>query len=114
MLIFTSLFGYLEWGKDSHSFLFQVEFEVFSQFFTNPASVPHPFILVPLFGQVLILVTLFQSNPSKILTYIGMACLGLLLGLMFFIGLWGFNFKILISTLPFTVTVILVIRNFSK
>lgn len=114
LLVITSLFGFLEWGNDNSSFLFQAEAEVFRKLFTNPTSIIHPFIMLPLFGQVLILVTLFQSNPSKTLTYIGIACLGLLLGLMFFIGIWDLHWKILFSTLPFFLTVFLVVRNFRK
>ena len=114
LLVITSLFGYLEWGKDNHTFLFQAEGEVFSQFFTNPGSVIHPFVLLPILGQVILVSTLFQTKPSKILTYTGIACLGLLLGLMFFIGIWDLHWKILFSTLPFFLTVFFVIRNFRK
>ncbi len=104
LLIIFSLFGYLECGKDNKSFLFQEEYEVLCKLFSNSESVIHPFIIIPLLGQILLLVTLFQKRPGKILTYISIACLGLLLGFMFFIGILGMRFKILISTIPFLVT----------
>ncbi|HMS50819.1 MAG: hypothetical protein IPI59_05300 [Sphingobacteriales bacterium] len=101
LLIISSLFGYLEWGAGNKTFLFEGEYEVLSKLFTDPKSVVHPFTLLPLLGQILLLLTLFQKNPSKTMTYVGIACLGVLLGLMFFIGIMALNFKILISTLPF-------------
>lgn len=110
LLIVTSLIGYLEWGTDNHSFLFQGEYEVLTNLFTHPESAAHPFTLFPLFGQILLFITLFQRKPSSTLTYIGIVCLGLLLGFMFFIGLLGWKIKILCSTLPFLIVAILDIR----
>lgn len=114
LLIITSLFGYLEWGRDNSSFLFQMEYLIFIQLFENIKSVIHPFILLPILGQILLLVTIFQKMPNKMLTYIGMGFLGLLLGLMFLIGILGLNFKIILSTLPFILTSIMVILNYKK
>lgn len=104
LLILTSLVGYLEWGAGNSSFLFQAEYEVLRKLFTDPLSAVHPFTLIPLLGQVLLLATMFQKKPSRWLTIIGIVCLSLLLLLMFLIGLISFNFKILLSTVPFMVT----------
>ncbi|MBI1306725.1 MAG: hypothetical protein GC181_08935 [Bacteroidetes bacterium] len=106
-LILTSLLGYLEWGEDQHQFLFQTEGLILSKLFTSPKEVIHPFVLIPLFGQLILLITLFQKNPSKWLTYLGMFSLAVLLGFMLFIGLLGFNAKIILSTLPFVTTCVL-------
>lgn len=114
LLIITSLFGYLEWGKDNSAFLFQTEYEIITKLFTEPASVMHPLVVLPLLGQLLLLITLFQKEPGKWLTFIGMACIGLLLGLMFFIGIIGPDIKILASTVPFMVTAIFVVLGFRK
>lgn len=108
-LIVTSLFGYLEWGTDNRMFLFQGEWEVFGKLVSDPVAAAHPLTLLPLFGQIVLLVTLFQKEPSKILTLIGLVCLSLLLLLMFFIGLISLNFKILLSTMPFIVSGVFVI-----
>lgn len=110
-LVFTSLIGYLEWGTNSKMFLFQGEMEILSKLFSDPDSVIHPFTLLPLFGQILLLVTLAQKEPNKILTYIGLGCIGLLLAFMFVIGLISFNYKILLSTIPFLITAVLTIRH---
>ena len=114
LLIVTSLLGYLEWSGDSYTFLFQAEAEILYKLFTNPSSVVHPFILLPLIGQILLLITLFQKSPSKILTYVSIAGLGLLLGFMFIIGLISLNYKIIISTISFLVVAVLTIINLRK
>lgn len=112
LLIITSLFGYLEWGGNSHSFLFQAEGEIFSKLFTNPNAVLHPFTLLPMIGQLLLVITLFQKTPSKILTYISIGGLGILLAFMFIIGIISLNFKIILSTIPFIIIATVTILNF--
>jgi uncharacterized protein YacL len=114
LLIITSLIGYLEWGVDSHSFLFQAEAQIFSKLFTNPISTLHPFTVLPMLGQLLLVVTLFQKTPSKTLTYISIGSLGLLLGFMFVIGLMSLNYKITISTIPFIIVSVIAIRHYRK
>lgn len=104
LAVLTLLFGYLEWGGGNAVFLFQAEWEVLRKLFSDPVSAAHPFTLIPLMGQVLLLITLFQREPSRWLTYIGLASLGLLLLMMVLVGVLGSNFKILLSTLPFLVT----------
>lgn len=101
-----SLIGYLEWSENHHLFLFQAEADIFSKLFTDPKSVVHPFILLPIMGQMVLLITLFQNKPNTLLTYISIGGLGILLGFMFVIGLVGFHFKILCSTIPFLVIAI--------
>ena len=110
LLIVTSLLGYLEWGKGHQMFLFQAESEIFAKLLNQPGSVLHPFILFPFLGQLLLIITLFQKKPGKILTFTGIAGIGLLLGLMFVIGCLGLKFKILLSTLPYLFLAVLTIR----
>lgn len=113
-LILTSLFGYLEWGVDSRMFLFQGEIEVLTKLYQDPLAAAHPFTLLPLFGQLILLITLFQKTPGKILTFLGLGCLSVLLLFMFLIGLISLNYKILLSTVPFIVTGILTIIEMRK
>ena len=114
LLIVTSLLGYLEWGGGNNILLFQGEADIILKLFTNPKSVAHPFILMPLLGQLLLLLTIFQKTPSRILTYIGIGSLGLLLGFMFIIGIISMNFKILLSTIPFLITAIYTVLYLRK
>lgn len=111
LLILTSLAGYLEWGKDNALFLFQAEMEVIVKLVADPASAAHPFTVLPMVGQLILLITLFQRSPGKWLTFIGMAGLGLLLGFMFIVGLMGLNYKIMLSTLPFLITSFLTLQH---
>jgi len=110
LLILTSLAGYLEWGRDQSMFLFQMEAELFAKALREPGSVIHPFTVLPVLGQLALLWTVFQRTPSRLLTYAGMAGLGLLLGLMFVIGLMTGNMKILASTAPFLVVAVITVR----
>ena len=68
LLIVSSLFGFLEWGRNYKMFLFQLEAEIVTKFFKDPISVLHPFTILPFLGQVILLITLFQKSPSKLLT----------------------------------------------
>jgi hypothetical protein len=113
ILVLTSLIGYLEWGNNQR-FLFQVEGEILSKLFSDPVSVLHPFTILPLAGQIILIITLFQKKPGKALTLIGIAALGLLLGLMFFIGIIDVNWKILLSTIPFWLVAVITIRHHLK
>lgn len=114
LLLISSLFGYLEWGKTNRLFLFQAEAEIILKAIDNPISMMHPFVLLPLFGQILLLITLFQSTPNRTLTFIGIGTLTILLGFMFVIGLMSLNGKIICSTIPFLVLTILTIRYHIK
>lgn len=114
LLIISSLFGYLEWGGNNHQFLFQAEAGIIYKFFSEPSSVLHPFVLLPLFGQILLLITLFQKTPNKRLTYIAIGCLGILLAFMFVIGILSFNLNIIISTIPFLVLAVYTILYYKK
>lgn len=110
-LIITSLIGYLEWGTDSHMFLFQGEGEILAKLISDPLSVAHPFTLLPLFGQIILLITLFQKKPGRVMTFIGVASLGLLLGFILVIGIISLNYKIFLSTLPFVITAVLTVKE---
>jgi hypothetical protein len=114
LLILTSLIGFLEWGKDSKMFLYQAEAEIISKLFTDPVSVLHPFTILPLAGQIVLFITLFQHKPNKTLTFISIGGIGLLLVLMFVIGILSLNFKILLSTIPFLVTAFFTVHYHRK
>ncbi len=113
LVLLTSLIGFLEWGKTNRLFLFQAEAEIILKMVKNPSSALHPFVLLPLFGQLLLLFTLFQSKPNKTLTVIGIASLSLLLGFMVVMGALSLNLKIICSVIPFLVTVVLTVRHYT-
>lgn len=110
VLLLSSFFGYLEWGNNQHSFIFQIEAELFLKARDHAEGFTHPLILIPLLGQLIILYTLFQKRPSRILSLIGLTCLCIFLLFLFFIGLMTTNLKIIFSTLLFIITSIFVIK----
>jgi hypothetical protein len=101
LLIIFSGIGYLEWGGNQSIFLFQAEFEIITKLCTNPISVIHPFTILPIIGQFLILYAIIKPPFNPKIMYTGIGLLSILLGFMFIIGCISVNYKILISTLPF-------------
>ncbi|MCA0238861.1 MAG: hypothetical protein LCH81_20980 [Bacteroidetes bacterium] len=112
LLLVTSLFGYLRWGGGNSTFLFEAEAEVFKKMFSNWSEVIHPFTILPLLGQALLLITIFQRTPGKMLTYISIGCLGILLCFICLVGLLARDVKVVLSTIPFLTTAVLTIRNY--
>lgn len=109
-LILTSLIGYLEWGGGNHQFLFQIEYELIFGALKDLNNFKHPFVLLPMLGQVLILITLFQKTPGRTLTFIGLTCMSLLMLFILLVGVLGVNLRVILSTIPFVITGILVLR----
>jgi len=106
LLVLTSPVGYLEWGGNNHLFLFQAELDIVLKLMNDPTSVMYPFILLPLIGQIILVATVFQQKPNKVLTYTGIGCLEILLVFMFIIGTMSVNFKILLSSIPYLIVAI--------
>lgn len=109
-VILTSLAGYLEWGGGNSVFLFQAEAELLAKAIGDPTAVIHPFTVLPVLGQLALLITLFQQTPGKRLTYSGIGGIGLLLALMFVIGVIDLNLKIVASTVPFLAMSVVTVR----
>lgn len=109
-LLLTSLIGYLEWGGGNSEFLFQIEYDLIFGALKDPNNFKHPFVLLPMLGQALILITLFQKTPGRTLTLIGLACMSLLMLFILLSGVLGMNVRVVLSTLPFVITGIFVVR----
>jgi hypothetical protein len=114
LLIFTSLFGYTEWGSNHHAFIFEMEKELLVHFISEMGAFSHPLILIPLIGQLLLILTLFHKEPNKKLTFIGLGCLSLIILMFLFAGILSTNFKIIGSTIPFFVVAIITVRSYRK
>ena len=111
LLIVTSLFGYLEWGVDSHTFLFQAEADVLVKLVNTPGDVLHPLTILPILGQIALLVSLFQKDPNRILTWFGLGAIGILFLFILLSGLLGKHVLVAMSTAPFLITALLVIKE---
>lgn len=113
-LLLSSLVGYLEWGKDNSAFLGEMEFHILSEIDGLTDGLTHPFVIIPMVGQLLLIVTLFQKTPSKVLTLTGLVCLSMIMVFIFFIGLMSMRLPIALSAVPFIVSGITVIYNIRK
>jgi len=113
MLIF-SLFGYLEWGKGSSTFLFQAEAEVLQKLLVSPMEALHPFTVLPLLGQILLLVALLRSPENRKIIYTGIFFLSALPAFMLLIAALSMNIKIFLSVTPFFLCVYLYFRAIKK
>ncbi len=111
LLIVTFQFGYMEWGGGNSSFIYQAAAAIIRNAGDDPGAFLHPFIIIPLGGLVLLLVTVFQKKPSRRLTLIGLGSLSVLMLFLFLIGLISLNTKILLSTIPFLVIGVFVLCN---
>lgn len=101
VLFLSTFFGRLEWGTDQQSFLGLIEWEIISKLWSDPVSVLHPFVILPLVGQLLLLIIILKSKSPYWLLVVAVSGLGLLYLLMFFIGIISLRWNILLSTIPF-------------
>lgn len=107
-----SLIGYLEWGGGNTAFLIEAEIVALTKIFSDPISVLHPLTVLPLLGQLLLLLALFLKHENKILTLLGIGGIGILILLIFFIGCIDLNFKMIFFTLPFLITSGMIVKHF--
>lgn len=114
LLLLSSLIGYLEWAGGNNGFLFELEALVLQKLWSDPMAVLHPFTILPMLGQVLLLVTLFQKKPSKALFISGLVCLSTIMVLLFVIGLLTMKWKIIACSLPFLITAVAAVLNLRK
>lgn len=114
LVILSSLIGYLEWGGNNSAFLFEAETELILRSFSDPASVLHPLTILPMAGQTMLGITVFQHNPSYRLSYWGIAGLGLLITLISINGLISLSLKIFCSTLPFMMCALFALSAIKK
>ena len=110
LLIITSLLGYLQWGDDMHTFLFQAEVDVLIKLVTAPQEMAHPLVILPLLGQIILVFSLFRKKTSLWLIYLGAGFLALLLAIVLLSGVLGGHFLTALSTLPFFAVLALRVR----
>lgn len=113
-VVLSSLIGYLEWGQGYSTFLFQGEYEVLGQMLKNPKAGAHPFVLLPMLGQLLLILAALQVKTGKWFVYGGILSIGILLLFIFVIGIASLNWRITLSTIPFFACSVLAIRQLRK
>ncbi|MEY8847581.1 hypothetical protein AB9K26_02130 [Psychroserpens sp. XS_ASV72] len=111
LAILASLLGYMEWGQNNTAFVLEAEYQIIKGLFTDITSVIHPLTIIPLIGQLLLMFALFQKSPSKRLIYFGLIAIGILYIILLLVGLIAMRFTTILSTLPFFIILILLIRQ---
>lgn len=104
LLFLFSFAGYLEWGNGQTEFVLVTEFKVLKSLFTNPSEVVHPLTLIPLAGQLILLLSLFLKHPGKWIIYIGGSAIAILYIIIFTAGVLSLNYKMILSSFPFVLT----------
>ena len=100
LILLSSLIGYLEWGGGNSGYLFSLEYDLIRKGMSSN-ELMHPFILLPLVGQILLLVSMFY--PKRALVITGILLLSVIMLMILLVGLLSMNFKIILSALPFLV-----------
>lgn len=110
LLLLSFQFLYLEWAGGNKMFVFNVEADLFRNIRSNLKSFAHPFIFIPLIGNILLALSLFASGNRVLLTVFGITGLGLLGIMLLLISMLSLNLKMLAAALPFMIIVFLLLR----
>ena len=97
---------YMEWGQDMSSFVFQAEYEILTKKEGFWQNMTHPIILAGLVGQLLLIWCAFQKTPNKKLNWLGIIILSPVVLLLFTAGALALRVKMILSTLPFIIMVV--------
>ncbi|HLO73348.1 MAG TPA: hypothetical protein VK164_05375 [Flavobacterium sp.] len=101
-LLIAFQFCYLEWPNNS-VFIFQAEYEIFTKTESLLSNLTHPIILLGLITQIILLLGAILNNFSKKINNIAVLLLSILVLFFFFVGILGWNYKIIASTTPFLI-----------
>ncbi|MEN9346570.1 MAG: hypothetical protein RLZZ77_81 [Bacteroidota bacterium] len=113
-IVLSSLIGYLQWGGNQSAFLFETEWLILSQLFIRPTDFAHPFILLPLLGQVLLIIHLFLAKTNKRLLYACIGALSTIMLMILLVGMMSLRGPIILSSLPFFFLCFWLIRTLRK
>lgn len=113
-LVLAFFICYMEWGGGNSSFVFQSEYQIFTQSASWRDNFAHPIILAGLLGQLLFLYAAFKKTPSVKLTWAGILILSPVVLLIFLAGALSMNWKMVLSVLPFLALAVMFWRNNRK
>ena len=99
-LILSFQLCYLEWPNNA-SFIFQAEYEIFTKTEQLIKNFMHPIILIGFASQAFILFAAIFKNFNSRLNFIGVISLTPIVLIFLAVGFISFNFKIIISTIPY-------------
>ena len=108
------LLCYLEWGGTRSAFLFEAEYQVLFHPKEPGKTFTHPLILLPLAGQLILLIAACLKKPDRRMALAGQLMLSILVGLILIVGLLDLNSRIILSTAPFIIASVVFYRNYKK
>ncbi len=100
-LFLSFLFCYLEWPTNNSAFIFQGEYEIFTNSKKWISNFTHPLILLGLIAQIILVFAIINPKINTKLNHFAVLILTPIVVLFFAVGLLSFNVKIMVSTLPF-------------
>ncbi len=112
-LLIAFQFCYLEWPNHA-MFVCQAEMEIFSKTASLFDNLTHPIILLGLITQIVLLTAVFYEKLNKKLNNIAVLLLSILVLFFFLIGILGWNYKIMASTIPFLILAGIYFTKFRK
>lgn len=101
-LFVSSFIGYLEWGNQSQ-FIAEIELDLLLKITQTVEAFIHPFILLPLLGQIVLLISFLLPKPKIWLVIIASSGIALLFLMLFLIGILNSNLKMTCCSFPFLV-----------
>jgi hypothetical protein len=108
-LFVTFLICYLDFGHDGSGFVGQIEYLIIKNLNVDISSLQNPLFILAFIGQILILISVFNSNHSNGLIFLGIKLLGVIVLLILIFGIFLLSIKMIVSTIPFICVVILYI-----
>ncbi|WP_421754146.1 hypothetical protein [Croceimicrobium sp.] len=100
-LLLSTFLVYLEWGGAQRAFLVEMEVQLFRDLFQQPEHFAHPLILLPLFGQLLLIFLILKPQAKRLWPMLSIISIGLLLLFVLLGALLKWNPLMLLSVMPF-------------
>lgn len=103
LLLVSTFPVYMEWGTDQSTFLIEAEWILVKKITTNPAEVLHPLTVLPLMGQIWLLILIFKKSYRNWHYYVSIGLLATLIGMVSLTGILSKNLWTILSVIPFWV-----------
>lgn len=110
LLALTPLICYLQWGGGHAATLAEIEWQILTTTKDSLQSLLHPFFLLPLLGQIALLVTAFTKKSPLIISIGGQVLLSLIVFMVALSGILTRNLLMLASAVPFIIVSVLFYR----
>jgi|GEM_PF-550667 len=111
LCLLSFCFCYFEWGGGHSGLLIGIEYSLLIEGAGKGNFMTHPFVLMPLMGQILLLTALLFRRFSGWLSFAGLVLCSTLAGLLLLGGIISGKLVATGSTIPFWVFAILLIRR---